>query len=187
MGGRELDPRTQKLHAQKDKACFVKKATHAAECALEDQLESIRLYLASSTLIDDVSPSPLTSVPGSRMWGHVPQKPLPNTVNVLTTYSPPHQELICTLLSQLSKIEFSVNTLSQAINSELLCSDLPSFANSSFFPRQCLFLEYHNLDADLEKVKSKEASITAMKASIKSQLDMVNGKLCTAKSTQKEN
>ena len=77
MGGRELDPRTQKLHAQKDKACFVKKATHAAECALEDQLESIRLHLASSTLINDVSLSPLTSVPGGRMWGHVPQKPLP--------------------------------------------------------------------------------------------------------------
>ena len=77
MGGRELDPHTQKSHAQKDKARVVEKATHAAEHVLEDQLESIRLHLASSTLMDDVSPSPLTSVPGGRMWGHVPQKPLP--------------------------------------------------------------------------------------------------------------
>ena len=137
--------------------------------------------------MDDVSPSPLTSVPGGRMWGHVPQKPLPNTVDVSTTYSPPCQELIHTLLCQLSKIKSSVNTLSQAIDSELLCSYLPLFANSSSFPLQCLFLEYHNLDADHEKVKSKEASITVMKASIKSQLDMVDRRLCMAKLTWKEN
>ena len=143
MGGRELDPCTQKLHAQKNKARLVKKATHAAEHALEDQLELIRLHLASSTLINDVSLSPLTSVPGGRMWGHVLQKPLPNTVNVSTTYSPPCWELIHTLLSRLSKIESSVNILLQAINLELLCSDLPSFANSSSFPLQRLFLEYH--------------------------------------------
>ena len=90
MGGRELDPRTQKLHAHKDKVCLVEKATHAAERALEDQLESIRLHLASSTLTDDVSPSPLTSAPGGRMWGYVPQKSLPDTVDISTTYSPSH-------------------------------------------------------------------------------------------------
>ena len=82
-----------KLHAQKDKAYLVEKATHAAECALEDQLESIRLHLASSTLMDDISPSPLTSVPGGRMWGCVLQESLPNTVdisNLLTFLSRTH-------------------------------------------------------------------------------------------------
>ena len=90
MGGRKLDAHTQKLHAQKDKACLVKKAMHAAERALEDQLELIRLHLASSTLTDDVSPSPLTSIPGGRMWGCVLQESLPNTVDISTTYSLSH-------------------------------------------------------------------------------------------------
>ena len=39
MGGRELDYCTQKLHAQKNKACLVEKAIHAAEHVLEDQLK----------------------------------------------------------------------------------------------------------------------------------------------------
>ena len=133
MGRRKLDPHNQKSHAQKDKVCLVKKATHAAEHALEDQLELIRLHFASSTLMDDISPSPLTSVPGGRMWGYVMQESLPNTVDISTTYSPSHQELIHTLLSQLSKIESSVDTLSQTIDSELLHLDLPLFINSSFF------------------------------------------------------
>ena len=102
-------------------------------------------------------------------------------------YSPPCQKLIHTLLSELSKIESSVNTLSQTTDSELLCSYFLLFANSSSFPLQHLFFEYHSLDTDLEKVESKEASITAMKASIKSQLDTVDGKLHTAKLTWKEN
>ena len=80
-----------------------------------------------------------------------------------------------------------MNTLSQTIDSELLRLDLPIFTNSSSFPLQHLFLEYHLLNTDLKKVKSKGPSVTAMKASIKSQLDTVNGKLRVAKSTWKEN
>ena len=99
MGGRELDPRTQKLHAQKDKVHLVEKTTHVAEHAFEDQLESIRLHLASLTLTDDVSPSLLTSVPSGRMWGYIAQKSPPSKVDISTTYSPSHQELIYTLLS----------------------------------------------------------------------------------------
>jgi hypothetical protein len=68
MGGREVDYRTQKSHAQKDKAHLVKKATREAERAVKDQLESIRLHLASTTLADDVLLSPSTSVPGGQMW-----------------------------------------------------------------------------------------------------------------------
>ena len=50
IGGRQLDPRTQKLYAHKDKARLVEVARDVAECAIEDQLETIRLHLASSTL-----------------------------------------------------------------------------------------------------------------------------------------
>jgi hypothetical protein len=64
--------------------------------------------------------------------------------------------------------------------------DLPLFINSSF-PLLHLFLEYHNLDADLEKVKSKAASVTSVKVSIKGQLDTIHKKLYAAKSTWKEN
>ena len=68
MGGRQLDPRTQKSHAYKDKACLVELASDAAEQAIEDQLETIRLHLASTTLADDAPPS--TAVPGGRMWAY---------------------------------------------------------------------------------------------------------------------
>jgi hypothetical protein len=187
MGGREVDYRTQKLHAQKDKAHLVEKAATEAECVIEDQLESIRLHLASSTLADDVSTSPSTSVPGGRMWVSAPPESLPDTGDISTTYSPSRRELICNLLRRLGEIEASVNTLSHALDSELLRSDLLLFVDSSSsFPLLHLFLEYHNLDADLEKVKSKAASVTSLKASIKGQLDTIRKKLYAAKSTWKE-
>jgi chromosome segregation ATPase len=186
MGGKEVDYRTQKLHAQKDKAHLVEKAAKDAERAVEDQLESIRLHLASTTLLDDVSPSPSTSVPGGRMWVSAPQDSLPDKDDTSTTYSPSRRELISNLLSQLSEIESFVNTLSDALDSELHRSDLSLFVDSSF-PLHHLFLEYHNLDADLEKVKSKAASVTSVKASIKGQLDTIHKKLYAAKSTWKEN
>lgn len=183
MGGRELDYRTQKSHAQKDKAYLVEEATKAADRAVEDQLESIRLHLASSTLLDDVSPSPSTSVPGGRMWASSPQASPPD---VSATYSPSRRELIRTLLARLSEIESSVNTLLQTVDSELLRSNLPLFLDCSSFPLLHLFLEYHNLDADLEKVKSKGVSVNTLKASIKGQLDTIHKKLQAAQLTWKE-
>jgi hypothetical protein len=187
IGGRKVDYRTQKSHAQKDKAHLVEKATKEAERAIEDQLESIRLHLASTTLADDVSPSPSTSVPGGRMWVSAPRESLPDIGDISTTYSPSRRELISNLLSRLSEIESSVNTLSHTLDSELLPSDLPLFVDSSSFPLLHLFLEYHNLDADLEQVKSKAPSVTSVKASIKGELDTIRKKLYAAKSTWKEN
>jgi hypothetical protein len=185
MGGRELDCRTQKSHAQKDKVYLVEETTKAADRAVEDQLESIRLHLASSTLSDDVSASPSISVPGGRMWASASQGSLPDT-DISATYSPSRRELIRTLLTRLSEIESSVNTLSQTVDSELLRSDLPSFLDSSSFPLLHLFLEFHNLDADLEKVKSKGVSVNTLKASIKGQLGTIHKKLHAAKLTWKE-
>ena len=54
MGGGEVNYCTQELHAQKNKAHLVKKTAKGAEHAVEDQLESIRLHLASTTLADNV-------------------------------------------------------------------------------------------------------------------------------------
>ena len=155
MGGRNVNYHTQKLHAQRDKAHLVKKATKEAKCAVKDQLESIRLHLASTTLADDVLWSPSTSVPGGRMWASAQWESLPDIGNIPTTYSHSCRELICNLLSQLSEIESSVNTLSQTLDSELLHLNLPLFIDSSFSLLH-LFLKYHNLDADLEKVKVKQ-------------------------------
>jgi hypothetical protein len=67
MGGRQIDPGTQKSHAYKDKARLVEVTSDAADHAIEDQLKTIRLHLASSTLADDLSSSPSTSVPGGRI------------------------------------------------------------------------------------------------------------------------
>ena len=126
------------------------------------------------------------SVLGRQMWDSAQRESLPDTGNISMTYSPFHWELICNLLSQLSEIGSSVNTLSQTLDSELLCLNLPLFINSSFRPLH-LFLKYHNLDADLEKVKAKAALVTSMKVSIKGQMDMICKKLYAAKSTWKEN
>jgi hypothetical protein len=184
MGGREVDYRTKKAHAHKDQVGLVEKANLAAERALEDQLDTIRAHLASSTLADDASPSP--SVPGGRMWAYAPPESLPDTVDISATYSPSRRDLIRNLLSRLSEIESSVNALSQTVDSELLRSGLPLSVNSPF-PLHHLFLECHHLDADLEKVKSKVASVTAMKASIKGELATISKKLQSAKSAWKEN
>ena len=185
MGGRQLDPRTQKLHAHKDKACLVELASDAAEHAIEDQLEAIRLHLACSTLTDNVSSSPLT-VPGGRMWTYAPRESLPDTVDISTTYLTPHRDLIGNLLGRLSEIESSVNALSQTVNSELQRLDAPLYCNSSSFPLHHLFLECHHLDTDLEKVTSKIASVTTMKTSIRGQLNSISKKLHLSKLTWKE-
>lgn len=189
MGGRQLDPRTQKLHALKDKARLVEVATEDAERAIEDQLEAIRLHLASSTLADDVSSS--TAVPGGRMWSYTLRESLPDsgTVDTSATYSPSRRELVHNLLNQLSEIESSVNALSQTVDSELLRLDTPLFVDSSgssSFPLHHLFLECHHIDADLEKVKSKVASVTTTKSSIKRQLDGISKKLQLSKLAWKE-
>ena len=183
MGGRQLDPRTQKSHAHKDKARLVEVASDAAERAIEDQLEAVRLHLASFTLADDVSSPPSTAVPGGKI---APQESLPDTVDISATYSPSHRDLIRNLLSRLSEIESSVIALSQTVNSELQRLDAPLFVDSSSFPLHNLFLEYHHLDADLEKVKSKIASVTTMKTSIKAQLDTIGKKLHLSKLTWEE-
>ena len=143
MGGRQLDPRTQKSHAYKDKARLVELASDAAEHAIEDQLEAIRLHLASTTLADDVSSFPSTAVPGGRMWTYSSPESLPDTIDISATYSPPRQELIRNLLSRLSEIKSSVNALSQTVDSELHHLDAPLFVNSSSFPLHHLFLECH--------------------------------------------
>ena len=124
-----------------------------------------------------VSLSPSTAVPGGRLWACAPQESLPDTVNISATYSPSRQDLIHNLLSWLSEIEFSVNALSQTVDLELLCLDTPLFINSSSFPLNHLFLECHHLNADLEKVKSKVASVTTTKTAIKVQLDAISKKL----------
>jgi len=185
MGGNQVDPRTHKSHAHKDKARLVEVANDAAKAAIENQLETIRLHLASSTLADDISPSPSTTVPGGRMWTSALQESqTPDDISA--TYSPPRRDLIRNLLSRLSEIESSVNALSQTVDSKLLCSDMPLFLNSSSFPLHHLFLECHHLDADLENVKSKVPSVATMKTSIKDQLDMVSKKLHLSKLAWKE-
>ena len=185
MGGKQVDPRTQKLHAHKDKACLVEVANNAAKDAIDNQLEIIRLHLASSTLADNISSSPSITVPGGRMWTSASQESqIPDDISA--TYSPPPRDVIRNLLSRLSEIESSVNALSQTVDSELLSLDVPPFLNSSSFPLHHLFLECHHLDADLETVKSKVASVATMKTSIKDQLDMISKKLHLSKLAWKE-
>ena len=167
-----------------DKVCLVEEATTAAKCAVEDQLEAIWLHLASSNLADDASPS--TSVPGGRMWAYAPSEsePLPDTVDISASYSPSRRDLIQNLLSQLSTIKSSVHILSQTVDSELLCSNLPICVDTPF-PLHHLFLECRHLESDLDKVKSKVTSVTTMKASIKAHLVTISKKLHSAKLTWK--
>jgi hypothetical protein len=120
------------------------------------------------------------------MWAYSPRESLPETINISAIYSPPRSELIHNLLSRLSEIESSVNALSQTVDSELQHLDAPLFVNSSSFPLHHLFLKCHRLDADLENVKTKVASVATMKTSIKGQLVTISEKLDLSKLVWKE-
>ena len=176
--GKEVDSRTHQSHSLKDrraqglqqtdvsnevKDVLVQKATEAAGHVVEDQLDSITHYLAATTL-SDVTSSPEPPI-------------LPRPLSQACTHR---------LLKCLSEIESTVNVLDTKVTMELHRSELPSFLNSQSFPLASLIGKCRLLDADLVKITSKSAAVTAAKDTIKNQLDVIARKLQAAKKTWME-
>ena len=63
----------------------------------------------------------------------------------------------------------------------LQVSDSPSFLNLPIFPLNHLHLECLHLEAELKKIKSKAASVSMLKESIKQQLVVISNSLRSAK------
>ncbi|KAF8870698.1 hypothetical protein CPB84DRAFT_1754343 [Gymnopilus junonius] len=188
-GGKDVDCRTQQAHALKDRTIqgqqqaaalkdvqtvLTQKATEASEQVMQDQLDTIAQHLATTTL-SDVQGSPYFSSPD-----------LPSFVNPPPVASPMRQAHIHHILKRLSEIESMANALDEEVITQLHHSELPSFLNAQSFPLAGLIGKCRHLDADIAKITSKSAAITAAKDSIKTQLNVIARKLQTAKKAWKE-
>ena len=182
QGGVDVDNRTFKSHSVKDKAQLAQKASEAAIHAVEEEVNVIASHLASHTLADKVSGLP--SIPAGRLWSKWTAE-LPEPVDVTATYSPSRRELLQNILSQLSKFDLSTKILHEKVTLELQTSDSPSFLNSPTFPLNHLHLERLGLEANIEKIKSKAASVTVFKESIKQQLLLISKTLHSTKTKWK--
>jgi hypothetical protein len=183
--GREVDRRTHQSHALKDRAAqglqqtdvvkdiLVQKATEAVGHVIQNQLDTITHHLATTTLSDVVSCPEPPILPSSGI----------NSPSAMHSLS---QARTHRLLKRLSEIESSANVLDAEVTLQLNRSALPSFLNSQSFPLASLIGKCHLLDADLVKVTSKSAAVTAAKDTIKNQLDVLARKLQAAKKTWKE-
>ena len=179
QGGIDVDTRTFKAHNVKDKAQFAQKASEAANRAVEDEVNVIAGHLASQTLADNVSGLPPT--PAGRLWSKWTTEELPEPVDITATYSPSRRELLQNLLSQLGKFDSLAKILHEKVMLGLQTSDSPSFLNSPTFPLNHLHLECLRLEAEIEKIKSKAASISVFKESIQQQLVVISESLRSAK------
>ena len=177
--GKEVDRRTHQSHALKDRTAqglqadvlkeikdvLIQKATEAAGHVIQDQLETITDHLTTITLSDVTSRTEPPILPSSG----------------INSQARTHR-----LLERLSEIETSVNVLDAEVTMQLYRSELPSFLISQSFPLASLIGQCLRLDADLVKVTSKSAAVTAAKDTIKNQLDVITQKLQAAKKTWKE-
>jgi hypothetical protein len=177
--GKEVDHRTRQSHALKDRKAqdfqqsnIVEKATEAAEHAIQNQIDAITRHLATATVSDITSHAePPLSTSGINS---------PPT-NVSSSQARTHR-----LLTRLSEIEASANDLDAEVTTRLQSSALPSFLNSQSFPLTSFIGKCRLLDADLVKITSKSAAVTAAKDTIANQLDVLGRKLLAAKKTWKE-
>jgi hypothetical protein len=183
--GKEVDHRTQQSHALKDRTAqglqqadmlkevkdvLVRKATEVTGDVIQDQLDTITHYLATTTL-SDVASSP---EPPILLSSGINSPPATHSSSQARTHR---------LLKRLSEIETSVNVLDAEVTVQLSHSKLPSSFSSQPFPLVSLIDKCRLLDADLVRVTSKSAAVTAAKDTIKNQLDIIARKLQTAKKT----
>ena len=181
--GVDIDIRTFKAHKVKDKAQLAQRASEATNCAIEEEVNVITSHLASQTLSDNVSGLPPT--PARRLWAKWTAEELPDAIDITAAYSSSHRSLMQNLLSQLGNFDLSVKVLHKKVALGLQISDSPSFLNSPIFPLNHLHLEHLCLEAKLEKIKSKAASISVVKESIKQQLVVIYNSLHSVKTKWK--
>ena len=166
--GKEVDRRTHQSHALKDRTA---QGLQQAEVVIQNQLDIITHHLATTTLSDVAS---------------CPESPILPTSGIKSTPCSSSQARTHRLLERLSEIETSANVLDAEVTMQLRRSALPSFLSSQSFPLAPLICKCRLLDADLVKITSKSAAVTAAKDTIKNQLDVLARKLQAAKETWKE-
>jgi hypothetical protein len=179
QGGQDVDVRTLKKHSIKDKIQSAQKASEAANRAVEEEVNAIASHLASQTLADNVSGLPCTQ--GGRLWSKCAAEELPESIDITATYSPSRRELLRNLLSKLGRFDSLTKALHEKVTLELQTSDSPYFLNSPTFPLNHLHLERLRLEAEIEIIKSKAASVRMLKESIKQQLLVISDTLRSAK------
>jgi len=183
QGGVDVDIRTFRAHNVKDKAQLAQKASEAANRVVEEEVNAITSHLASQTLADNVSGLP--PIPAGRLWAKWTAEELPDAIDITATYSPSRRELVQNLISELGKFDSLVKVLHEKVALGLQMSDSPSFLNSPIFSLNHLHLEFLCLEAELEKIKSKAASVSVLKESVKQQLVVISDSLRSAKSKWK--
>jgi hypothetical protein len=157
--GKEVDHRTHHSHAIKDRTLQgFQQATEAAEHVIQNQLDTITHHLATTTL-SNVASSPEAPI---LLSSGISSPPVMRSSSQACTHR---------LLERLSEIETSTNVLNAEVTTQLHRSTLPSFLDSQSFPLASLIGKCRLLDADLTKVTSKSAAVTAAKDTIKNQLD----------------
>ena len=167
------------MHNIKDKAQLAQKALEATTRAVKEEVNAITSHLASQTLVDNISRLPPT--PAGHLWTKWTAKELPDTIHITAMYSPSCWQLVQNLISQLGKFDLLVKVLHKKVALGLQISDSPSFLNSPIFPLNHLYLEHFCLEAELKKIKSKAASVSMLKESIKQQLVIISNSVCSAK------
>jgi len=183
QGGVDVDIRTFRAHNVKDKSQLAQKALEATNRAVEEEVNAITSHLASQTLADNVSRLPPT--PAGHLWAKWTAEELPDAINITATYSPSRRKLVQNLISQLGKLDSSVKVLHEKVALGLQMSDSTSFLNSPIFSLNHLHLERLRLETELEKIKSKAASVSVLKESIKQQLVVISDSLRSAKTKWK--
>jgi hypothetical protein len=179
QGGIDVDPRTLKKHTVKDKTQLTQNASVAANRAIEEEVNAIASHLASQTLADNVSGLPRTQ--GGRLWAQWTSEELPDPIDITATYSPSRRKLLQNLLSRLGKLDSLTKALHEKVTLEVQTFDSPSFLNSPTFPLNHLHVERLHLETEIEKIKSKAASVSVLKESIKQELVVISDTLRSAK------
>ena len=162
---------------------MVQKTLEAATHAVKEEVNAITSHLASQTLVDNISRLP--PAPAGCLWAKWTAKELPDAIDIMAMYSPSRQELVQNLISQLGKFDSLVKVLHEKVALGLQISDLPSFLSLPIFPLNHLHLECLHLEAELKKIKSKAASISVLKESIKQQLVIISDSVHSAKTKWK--
>ena len=183
QGGIDVNIRTFRAHKVKDKAQLAQRALEATNCAIKEEVNAITSHLTSQTLLDNVSGLPPT--PAGCLWAKWTAEELPDTIDITATYSSSHHSLMQNLLSQLGNFDLLVKVLHEKVALGLQISDSPSFLNSPIFPLNHLHLKHLCLEAELEEIKSKAASVSMLKESIKQQLVVISDSLHSVKTKWK--
>ena len=179
-GGVDLDKRTYDNHSRKDKIALTKKAEEQAERAIQDQLDTIAVHLASTTLTDNLAPC--SSVTGGRLWSKSAHSAAKDNGKA---ESASRQQSIRDLLACLAEIDSQVDALNDNVCHEMQVLDKSDMVNSTF-PLRHLKAEFLRIEMDLTKITLKAPPVVSLKSSVQGKMDRISETLRLAKANWAE-